>query len=273
MTRQASVGIVGFGNVGRQLAQRLAAGVVPELRLAALSSRDLDKAANVASELGLNVPVLSLEDLVSRCDIVVECATAGAVQDIAETVLGQGRTLFCVSAGGLADYERFAELARRNGGQIRIANGALPALDMVRAISEEDVDSIHLNSVIRPESLFKEPYAIDAGLDFEKEFPSKRTFVFKGTARSAASNFPRHMNIAVALAIAGIGLDRTTIELWVDPSVPGAHTTLEVKSEVASVVTTIQNIPSKANKKTSAIVVPSIVAALRSLHNPIVVGG
>ncbi len=97
--------------------------------------------------------------------------------------------------------------------------------------------------------------------------------MFEGTTRAAAANFPRHMNIATSLAIAGIGLDRTTIELWVDPEVPGARNTLNIVSDVADVTATIQNIPSKANKKTSAIVVPSILSALRGFVDPIVAGG
>jgi hypothetical protein len=40
-----------------------------------------------------------------------------------------------------------------------------------------------------------------------------------GTAREAAAGFPANVNVAAALAMAGIGPDRTMMEIWADPSV------------------------------------------------------
>jgi len=267
------VGIVGFGNVGQELARRLVGGAIPNMLLVGVCSRDLGKARKVAESVAPDVPVMTLPQIIEASAIVAECATAPAIQEIARAALVRGRKLVCVSAGGLLDTSELELLARQHGGTIRIANGAQPALDILRAASQDVVRSVHLTSVVRPESLFGEPYAVGKGLDFEAHYPEKKVRVFEGTAREAAKSFPRHMNIAISIALAGIGLDRTTLELWVDPSVSGARNTLDIHSDVANVSATIQNIPSKANKKTSAIVVPSIIAALRSYVDPIVAGG
>ena len=91
-------------------------------------------------------------------------------------------------------------------------------------------------------------------------------------AREAARHFPRHFNVAVALSLAGIGLDRTLIEILADGRIPGARHTVRVKSEVVELEMTSQNFPSPENNRTSRIVAPSILAALRELREPVRVG-
>ena len=41
--------------------------------------------------------------------------------------------------------------------------------------------------------------------------------MFDGTAREGARGFPTNVNVAAALSLAGIGPDRTQLEIWADP--------------------------------------------------------
>ena len=43
--------------------------------------------------------------------------------------------------------------------------------------------------------------------------------VFEGSAREAIAGFPANVNVAVALSLAGVGPDRTRVEIWADPGV------------------------------------------------------
>jgi aspartate dehydrogenase len=95
--------------------------------------------------------------------------------------------------------------------------------------------------------------------------------VFEGSAGEAAAAFPRHFNVAIALSLGGIGFDRTTVEIWVDPDIGGAIHTVEVDAEDIGLTMQSRNRPS-ANPRTSRIVSPSILAALRSLVAPVQVG-
>src|SRR5579871_892216 len=88
---------------------------------------------------------------------------------------------------------------------------------------------------------------------------------------SSAAAFPRHFNVAVTLSLGGIGLERTTVEVWVDPDVPGAIHQVEVDAEDIGLTMISRNRPS-ANPRTSRIVVPSVLAALRALIAPLQVG-
>ena len=95
--------------------------------------------------------------------------------------------------------------------------------------------------------------------------------MFAGTAREAAAGFPANVNVAAALSLAGIGPDRTTIEIWADPAVTRNCHTIEVDADCARFTLSIENIPSE-NPKTGRITALSVIAALRKLHAPLAVG-
>ena len=95
--------------------------------------------------------------------------------------------------------------------------------------------------------------------------------VFSGSAREAAKGFPANLNVAAALSLAGIGPDRTVLEIWADPTVTRNTHRIEVDSDSASFSMTIENIPSE-NPRTGRITALSVIALLRKLSAPVRVG-
>jgi aspartate dehydrogenase len=264
------VALAGFGTVGQELARRLAASAVPEARLAAISARDLEKARRNAA--GLEQPlVLPVAALPAHADVIVECATVEALPEIARVALVAGKILVPVSVGGLATHPEILDWARANGGRIKVATGALPGLDAIRAAAEGGIKSLKLTSRIRPDSLVREAYVRARGFDFTRPI-SEPVQVFAGTAREAALAFPKHFNVAVTLSLAGIGLDRTEVVVFADPGVPGAVHQVEVDAADIQLSLVSRNRPSATNPRTSRAVAPSIIAALRALIAPVQVG-
>jgi aspartate dehydrogenase len=96
--------------------------------------------------------------------------------------------------------------------------------------------------------------------------------VFEGTAREGARGFPANVNVAAALSLAGIGPDRTRLEIWADPAVERNTHRIEVDSDSARFSMTIENIPSAENPRTGRITALSVVAALRGLVSELRVG-
>ena len=96
--------------------------------------------------------------------------------------------------------------------------------------------------------------------------------VFTGTAREAARGFPANVNVAAALALAGIGPDRTTIEIWADPSLNRNVHRIEVEAEAARFSMEIENVPSAENPRTGRLTALSVVAALKKLSAPLAIG-
>jgi aspartate dehydrogenase len=83
--------------------------------------------------------------------------------------------------------------------------------------------------------------------------------------------FPANLNVAVALSLAGPGPDETHVEVWADPGVTRNTHTIVMKSEVADVTMTIENVPSE-NPRTGRITPWSVIALLRKRGAPLRVG-
>jgi len=263
------VAIAGFGAIGRVVAEHLDRGM-DGLVLSAVSARDTVRAEAAMAGLSRPVPVLPLASLGEAADIVVECAPAAVLRDIAETALAKGRTLIVLSCGALLDNFDLVELARRQGGRILVPTGALLGLDAVQAAAVGNIERVHMITRKPPNGLDGAPYLVEHGISVRGLAEPKR--VFSGTARDAARGFPANVNVAAALALAGIGPDRTTIEIWADPGVDRNIHRIEVESDAARLSLQIENVPSVENPKTGRLTPLSVVALLRKLSNPLAIG-
>ena len=101
--------------------------------------------------------------------------------------------------------------------------------------------------------------------------PSGRLCRCRGTAGAARQAFPAKVNVAVALSLAGIGVDRTQVEVWADPTVTRNTHNIRVDADSASFSMTIENVPSE-NPRTGRIAALSLIACLRKAHAPLAVG-
>ena len=263
------VAIAGFGAIGRVVAEHLERGI-DGLTLAAVSARDTARAKAAMAGFAKPVPVLPLARLGDEADIVVECAPAAVLRDIAEPALAKGRTLITLSCGALLDNFDLVDLARRQGGRILVPTGALLGLDAVQAAAVGNIDRIHMITRKPPNGLEGAPYLVEHSIAVTGLTEPKR--VFTGTAREAARGFPANVNVAAALALAGIGPDRTTIEIWADPAIDRNIHRIEVESDAARLSLQIENVPSVENPKTGRLTPLSVVALLRKLGSPLAIG-
>ncbi len=262
------VGIAGLGTIGRVLARRLHDGL-PGLRLGAVAARDPAKAEAWLKEQGIAAPVAALEELPDHADIAVECAPAALLERICKPMLTAGKQVMVLSCGALLPRPELIELAKQHGGRIVVPTGALLGLDAVTAAAEGTIHSVQMITRKPPKGLAGAPYLVQNDISVEGLNTAKR--VFAGSAREAAAGFPANVNVVAALALAGIGPDRTQIEIWADPGVTRNCHTIEVDADSARFTLSIENVPSD-NPKTGRIVALSVIAALRKLGAPLRVG-
>ena len=268
--RSCSVGIAGLGTVGFDVARRIDGGGVDGLTLCAVSARDHVRARERISGFRTPVEVVVVGELAERADIVVESAPAAVFREIAEPVVRAGKVLVAISAGALLDHADLVETARATGAQIVVPSGAVMGLDAVRGAAESGIESVTMITRKPPGGLAGAPHLVDHGIDVDGlEAPLK---VFDGSARDAARGFPANLNVAAALGLAGVGPERTRLEIWADPGV--TRNTHEIRLEAGTVRfhLRIENVPSRENPRTGRSVAPSVVAALRRFVAPLVVG-
>jgi aspartate dehydrogenase len=262
------VAIAGLGAIGRVLARRLADGV-PGLVLACAASGDRAKAQAWLDAEKIVCPLVEPEAFPAHADLAVECAPASVLERICRPMLEAGKQVLVLSAGALLPRPELLELAKARGGQIIVPTGALLGLDAVTAAAEGEIKSVRMITRKPPRGLVGAPYLEANGISLEGLNGPK--LVFAGTARDGAAGFPANVNVAAALSLAGIGPDRTMMEIWADPTIERNCHSIEVDSDSARFTLAIENIPSE-NPKTGRITALSVLAALRKLHAPLRAG-
>jgi aspartate dehydrogenase len=262
------VAIAGLGAIGMEVAKALDHGI-DGLELAAVSAANIEKHRPWLDKLGKTPAALPIEALADAADIVIECAPSKLVRSIVSPVVSRGNTAVVLSVGALLENEDLIELARKHGGQIVVPTGALIGLDAMTAAAVGTIHSVQMITRKPVRGLAGAPYLVENNIDIEdiKE-PLK---IFDGTAREAARGFPANLNVAVALSLAGIGADRTRVQIWADPTVTRNTHRIEVESDSARFSMGIENIPSE-NPRTGKITALSVIACLRKLRAPLRIG-
>ena len=269
MSRTLTVGIAGLGAIGLHLARALDAGV-EGLSLHAVAARDHAKARGNMAGFRKPPAIVDLAAL-AEADIVVEAAPAAIFEDVATAAIAAGRIFVPSSCGALLPRMHLVEQARATGARIIVPTGALLGLDAVRAAAEGDVSSVTIETRKPPRGLVGAPYLEQHKIDVLAVTDEKK-LVFKGNAFDAAQGFPANVNVAAALALAGIGPQRTMIEIWADPHVTRNTHTIRVEAASARLTMTIENVPSEENPRTGKITPLSILACLRGLTSTLKVG-
>jgi aspartate dehydrogenase len=262
------VAIAGLGSIGAKIATALDDGI-DGLVLSAVAVRDIEKHRPFLAGLRRPPPVLPIEQLCEAADIVVECAPSHHLRAIVEPVVRRGKTAIVVSAGALLDNADLIDIARAHGGRIMVPTGALIGLDAVAAANVGVIHSVRMVTRKPIDGLKGAPFIVQNGIDIDGlRAPLK---LFDGTAREAAKGFPANLNVAVALSLAGIGPDRTFVEIWVDPTVTRNVHRIEVDADTARFSMMIENVPSE-NPKTGRIAALSVIALLRKQRATLCVG-
>ena len=136
--------------------------------LVAVAARDQREGRGDACvELGVDVPVTSIDELEPLADLVIECAPAHLLPQIAEPFLRAGKEVVVLSAGALLDYPHLLDLAATSGGTISVPTGALLGLDAVGAAAEGEIRSLRLTTRKPPAGLVGAPGIEASGIDLD----------------------------------------------------------------------------------------------------------
>jgi len=208
------VGIIGYGLVGRGLAQKIADH--DAFASAFVYARSAEVLAEVAPELRAEF----LDDaLFATADLVVEAAHPVISERFGVRILRHADYL-PLSTSGLVDgalYDRLTAAAAKHGHRLLLPHGALVGLESLIA-GRDCWREVTITFV-------KNPIHLDAA-DGSALPTDRETVVYDGPVRGIARLLPRNVNSMVTLALATIGLDTCRARLVARPGVERA--TLEI---------------------------------------------
>lgn len=266
---ELTIAIAGLGAIGSGMLAEIARSE-PGIRVAAVAARDVAKAEAALLTHGMKARILPLSELPQAADIVVECLPASSFDEIADATLEAGKGLMVLSVGQLARRDDLIPRFRERGQRLMVPTGAILGLDVVRALARGGIASSRIVTRKSPKGLAGAPHFATTGID--PLALDKPALVFSGTAREAIKGFPANVNVAVALSLAGVGIDRTICEIWADPGEGANVHTIEVETAGTTVSMTIQGRPDPRNPRTSQMTALSAVEALRRLVDPVWIG-
>lgn len=270
MTRSPlRVGLIGFGAIGRRLGEAIVNGEAGRCMLAAVLVRSPEKVDTEARDrIGCLVTSDAADFLATDLDLVVEVAGHEALKAHAESVLRQGKDLLMISVGAFADaafQERVERTAHDYGRRVYLATGAIAGLDAISAAAIGGLDSV-THSIRKPPRGLLSSQEAD-----EVERSGQPRELYSGPGREAAIRFPENVNVAAAISLAGLGLDKTVVRVVADPTVIRNTHEIEARGAFGELRIVLQNIPTE-NPKTGRLTAMSMIKALRNLTAPVVVG-
>jgi aspartate dehydrogenase len=256
------IALVGCGAIGSSLLELLqgdpgivvTAIVVPaEFRAAAANTGSrLHRAAQISTHIPL-----------ANVDLVIETAGHAAIEEHVLPALRRGTPCIVASVGALsADglLQALRNAAEAGHSQVELIAGAMGGIDALAAASIGGLDFVRYTGRKPPLAWSGTP----AEQSHDLRALSRATVIFEGSAREAASLFPKNANVAATLSLAGLGFDRTSVRLIADPAVEENLHTVEASGAFGSFALTMRNKPLAANPKTSALTVYSALRALRN---------
>ena len=270
MTRNTlTVGIVGYGAIGQAVASAISAHLAGNAAIAAILVRDPEKYGEIDHS---SLMTTSLDTFLANAPgLVLEAAGQPALRTYGEAVLARGCDLLVTSIGAFTDegfYERLVATAEANGARLLLASGALPAVDWLASVAPAGVHHVRVTQCKPIKSWIQTP----AREMVDLTSLSEPTPFFKGTAREAASRFPKSSNITAMLALATAGLDNTHVTLIADPTSDEMYSVIEFEGEGGRIMVERRGVPSKLNPSTSADVPLNIVKAIRNLSSTVYFG-
>lgn len=222
---------------------------------------DLRKARALAQLTGAAAPD-QVDHGIQESELVIEAATQEALRQMAPRVLGRGLPLIALSVGALADpafLEECTRLARERGTRLHVPSGALGALDVIRAAAEAGLDEVTLVTAKPPAGF---------GLTDLRE----PKVLYEGPAAEAVALYPKNVNVAAALSLAGVGFEKTKVRIVADPRVSANTHTVVAKGAFGEVTCRVENRPSPDNPASSHLASLSVLALVRRMLAPVSIG-
>ena len=265
------IGIVGCGAIGSRLAKAVVVNFGDKAELSGIYDVILEKAHNLASELKINnIVVSTLDDLIKRCDFVIESASAKSSKSIAKSVVEAGKDILVMSVGGMLEAQDVFKLAKDKSCHIYFPSGAIAGLDAIKAASFSNINNITITTRKPPSGLKGNEYLLKN--NFDLDHIQKETIVFEGSVDKAVELFPQNINVAATLSLASGCKDKIKVKIVTSPEYKRNSHEIIAEGDFGAIKTCTDNLPCPDNPKTSFLAVLSATAMLKNILEPVKIG-
>ncbi|WP_432352917.1 aspartate dehydrogenase [Sporosarcina sp. A2] len=257
------IGIIGTGNIATFLLDQVQKNNDYDGEISAVFGRNQEIGLQLSERFGVDFYSDFQKFLETPMDIVVEAATAEVARMYAKDIVKSNKDLVVSSIGVFSDIEFLDELSvltEANDVHIYLPSGAIGGLDLLQSANAlNGLNKVGITTRKSPGSL---------GMDkvYEEEI------LFEGSAREAVKRFPKNVNVALILALAGIGVEKTTVRVVVDPNVTQNTHTIEAEGDFGKMHLQVENTPMVHNPKTSLLAALSILATLQNKDRSVKIG-
>lgn len=268
MTGRARVVFIGWGAINRRVAALLAERRSAVDIVGIATSGKSKQREGLPAGAQLLTHAQELADL--QPDLVVEAAGRAAVAEWAPAALAAAPAMIIASTSAFCDDALLAQLvqaAEQHGSRIMVPSGAIGGIDALASGAVLGLDEV-VHQIVKPPSAWAGTAAaqrIDLG------GLSDRTVFFSGTAREAARQYPQNANATVVTSLAGIGLDRTRVEMIADPSSRINGHRIEARGGFGRMEIVLENNPLAANPKSSELTALSLVRLIAHQRKHLIV--
>ncbi|MEW5937583.1 MAG: aspartate dehydrogenase [Candidatus Thermoplasmatota archaeon] len=263
--------VIGAGSIGTTLASAMEG--IDEIEQVYVIDNSRRKIEALERSLTKVKGAESFDDLLGQVDLVIEAASQRAVEEYLPLALERGKDFMLMSVGALLNEEfrsRCRVLAKQHGAHIYIPSGAVCGIEGLCAAAEEDLEEVVLISYKHPKALEGVEYLRRRGIDLSKI--TRPRVVFDGTASDAVRHFPKNVNVAATISLAGLGFERTRVKIVVDPKVTKNMHRIVVKGRMGEIEVWCRNTPFPDNPRTSYLAALSVIAAVRKIAGNMWIG-
>ncbi len=265
-----TVGILGCGVIGRVLAKETEKRLSSYVSGLVLFDAEKNESARVSGMLERGNVAVSLEDLVTRSDLVIEAASGKVVAELLKLVLSRKKDAMIMSIGGLLGNENLIAEFRKAGLALILPSGAIAGIDGLKSFKCADIQTVTLTTRKSPKSIAGAAYLSRNGIDVN--LIKEETLVFKGSAKEAVAAFPKNINVSALLSIAGIGAEKTMVKIIVSPEYTNNTHEIEITGSPGKLTVRAENVPSPDNPKTSYLAALSAVRSLEEYFDTVRIG-
>lgn len=264
------IGIIGCGAIGSEIARASVTSLENRIELVALYDIDKGKSKALSTSVKKNIVANSPDEVFDKADLVVESAAAGVSEGLLKKAIEKSKDILIMSVGGLIASAKLLEEARRKNVKVYLPSGAVCGIDGLKAAKASNIKKVTLTTRKPVKGLRGAAYLKEKKIDLDSIKGEK--VVFEGSALEAVKGFPKNINVASLLSLAGLGADHTTVRIVTSPAYTKNTHEIEIISEAANITTKTENVPSENNPKTSKLAFLSAIATLKGAAESVRIG-